>query len=345
MKALSQTQTISCISLLLQNALEESLAVFPVAEHIKDFTTLIEYLENSQLETNFNTPLPNTESYAWSSQYNMLRWIENSWNEIESIIENQCQMELLEGINFENLKATNEFLKIFEEAINDLEQNNSPTLHLVIVYLHELKKSCNKDENDCDLVKTLKGELLLHLEKISKENITILHKLAIFLYPPTNKLLTFNAKEKQLIEKECIRLMQNIQTETGGYVKQEPELDIPLQPVSKRRKLFVDFVETQSINDPHELIIQELNSYKNIKVENTEDFDIFKWWELQRNNFPLLSKLSHSLFTTPASRASIHHIFTSAINLLYNVKSEAEEREVEQIMFLKINSDDYEMES
>ncbi|XP_037826609.1 uncharacterized protein LOC119614570 [Lucilia sericata] len=222
-----------------------------------------------------------------------------------------------------------------------MEEDNS-ALHLVMVYLHELKKSCDTNDNefkDFDFIEKLKQKLRYYLDQSVKDQLTDLHKIALFLYPPTNKLLQFSTEEKKYIENECIRLMKTFKSDQLPTIKQEPETTY--SPARKRKKFFSDFVEPETSRDPHELIIQELQFYKYMRVANSPEFDVFVWWEQQKANLPLLYKLSSSILATPASSCSVQRIFSAASSLLCENRYDLSQNEikVDQIMFIHANSE------
>lgn len=187
-----------------------------------------------------------------------------------------------------------------------LEGEYYATLHLLLIYLHQLKIACEANGCDLDLVQSLKEKLRFYLETVVMNNITIFHKIAVFLYPPTNKLLQCSDAEKQYIEDECVRLLKCYQ---NGIPTIPRDARTSSSPVSKHKKLFLDFVEPERHHDTNEVVIEELQLYKSTRVMNSADFNVFHWWEQQKNNFPLLYKLSCVVLATPASSASSNECF------------------------------------
>ncbi|KAI8128875.1 Transposable element Hobo transposase [Lucilia cuprina] len=334
---------ISCITHSLNNALQNSIEeVTEVMEIVKSCEKLVNFFNNSPHNCNFNRSLQSFSPNRWNSLYNMFISLENNWNEISEFLEEQNEQQRLNEINLNYLKAISKTLQPFDEAIECLEEENSATLHLVLVYLHELKKSCDTNDNefkDFDFIEKLKQNLRYHLEQLVKDQLSDLHKIALFLYPPTNKLLQFSTEEKKYIDNECIRLMKSFVIDQPSTIKQEPETIY--SPAHKRKKFFTDFVEPETSRDPNELIMQELQFYKYMRVTNSADFDVFGWWQQQKASLPLLYKLSCSILATPASSSSVQRIFSAASSLLCENTYDLAQNEikVDQIMFIHANSE------
>lgn len=55
---------------------------------------------------------------------------------------------------------------------------------------------CTVYDNDLELIKKLKEKLKLYINSIVEENISIYHKIALYLFPPANNLTQFDEIEK-----------------------------------------------------------------------------------------------------------------------------------------------------
>lgn len=338
LKIIPEANYLPCMSQLLTDALFKSIEVVPEVLEVKNVCTdLVNYLTKQGQESVLGDLADNSYQNSWIATYKMLNSIDGNWNEIESILRTKNDKPRILAVNTNRLKAVIKCLHPFEEAIESLEDDSYATLHLVIVYLHELKKSCETDDEfqDFEFIEQLKESLRNNLEKIETEYLTIIHKVALFLYPPTNKLLQFNDLEKQLIEDECIRLMDNFKDEVNPVVKLEPKSPTSAA-ASKRRKLFSDFIEpeTKCVN---EHFSHEIQLYKTTRVVNSPDFDVFKWWKLQKDTFPFLYKLSCSVLATPATSAA-------AKRILFKGKA-FNEAKLEKILFVNSNAKPEELET
>lgn len=283
----------------------------------------------------------------WLFVYKTLYYIANFWSRVEKTVNstNEAQMP---NINKQHLEAVVKTLRPFKDALESLEEPNNATLHLVLVYLHDLKKTCEAKDTECkqySFIKNLKKLLAQKLEKIVTENITVFHKLALFLYPPANKLLQFDDIEKKNIEEECLRLMKCFKTDPRTNIKEETDV-VCNAAQSKRKKLFSDFVYSGTEKDSSELVKEELQIYKLTRVTDTEHFNVFDWWEQQQQHFPRLYKLSHTVLATPATSTAAQRIFASISDLLCDQWPEFYTNDIdrERIAFVKFNTDPDELD-
>ena len=270
---------------------------------------LVKYIKKSGK----NSFLPRTlKSYSptrWNTHYYLFESIENNWMEIFKILEESNQIQRFDSINLSYIKLILPLLKSFEEASKQLESDKHPTLHLSIIYVHKLKKKCTVNLADSTIIKTLKESLTNYLESVVMDNLSIYHKIALFLFPPANQLLQFSEEEKTQIKDKCMNLML-------GYISDGDNDRNIAQIESESNGLFSDFVKCQSICNPTQRVEREFNRYRSLDVAFTTSFNILQWWELHKDEFPLLYKVSCKILATPASSASSERIFFVARNLL-----------------------------
>lgn len=167
------------------------------------------------------------------------------------------------------------------------------------------------------------------------KNINIYHKIAHFLFPPTNKLKQFMESEKNIIKMECKKLMiffaKNITDEHDN---------LPSTKISMlNSELLADFVDEPASWNCYDKIEREIRLYENTDVDFYDDFNILQWWNSHKAEFPILYKVSCKLLAIPASSAASERVFSMARNLITEKRSMIgyNHVNVNQIMFLHSN--------
>lgn len=321
-------RSIRCIKSLLENAIE---LVF------RDNVDLYQLLQKcislvEQCETSSSLL---SESYPMSQQYSIMYYFElvaANWDALsESIVDKSESTR----ISIE-IKAVSNILVSFTQTFEALKEHNIPTLHIVIPHLHKLTKLCANNVEDNSKVNLLKSSLRTYLESIAKNHITKFHKIALFLFPPTKKLLLFNEPERRDIIAECKAMMEEFYIEPDNGPKR-----IKLDDEYHDSDIFSDFVEQTSTDTKADAINNEINEYLSRNVALSKIFCILDWWRSNKGVFPLLYQVSCKVLTTPATIALSQRAILQAQNLFSDQSRSTQYSEdvVNEIIFLNNNMD------
>ncbi|EDW01392.1 GH20480 [Drosophila grimshawi] len=282
---------VNCISKMLGNVIESA---FKEVDALKDMLNqakeLVKYMENSGAFLNLETPLVNYSPNEWKSIYHMLKSIESHWTELINLCGD------ISGHNQQEISSVVNLLGHFEKCCRTLEDENLPTLHLVIPHLHRLRKQCSQP-SQTTVESNMKLKLMDLLESLVQNHIVEFHKMAMFLFPPTNQLLQCTRTERNQTIEKCRMLMKRFcpqessqNCDTLATVKQEVEDD-----------LFSDFVTAHT---PEDMILKEIRRYSDLQVPLCDGYNVLNWWYFHKDNFPLLYPLSCRILGTPASSAA-----------------------------------------
>jgi len=215
-------------------------------------------------------------------------------------------------INKIELKAIVSILQSFEETIMALEKENTPTMHMIIPHLHKLNKLCAYNDKDILIAKSFKNQLKTQLKIFGSEHITKYHRIALFLFPPTKKLLLFNELERKTTIKDCKAMMQQFYVDTESCRKR-----IKIDVEYCDNGIFSDFIEQSSSGDNKiDTIDKEINEYVSRNITLSEEFNVLEWWKANQVTFPLLHKVSFKVLGTPASIIPSQRGILQARNLL-----------------------------
>lgn len=291
--AFENRQHLQCISSLLSNAIEK------VFQDVSELQTLLEKcidLAQDYRESNENFGLQTHLCPLHRSQIlHYLKTVKDnrhefSHNPLESIVN---------------------ILISFEQTSQALEKCNTPNIHITIPHLHKLKKLCVIDADDHGTVKALKSAIKSHLDLITSKHITKYHKIALFLFPPTKKLLVFDDSERNETLSDCKIMMQQFYVETDNSRK---KIKVDIEYCADG--IFSDFIEQSTSDNKIDIINQEINEYLSRKIILSEEFNVLEWWKANKILFPLLYQVSCKILGTPASVAPSQRAILKARALL-----------------------------
>lgn len=337
--AFKQFRHIYCIDQLLNNVIEKGIKeVDEISELCNLSSKLVEYFKISGENSKLNSSLKSFCPSRWNTMFYLLESIENNWLEIRKFLKVKNELQRIENINLSYVKGIVKALKPFEQASKIFEEEKYATLPLVYVYINGLIENCIAESDDMDVIKRFKYIIREHLETTVMSNLTILHKIALFLFPPANKLIQFNEVEKATLKSECAALLQT-------YLENNDE-GTSSQPSSSSNKImipsyFKNFVISASNINSKDKISAEIEAYQNMNIPFEENFDAINWWHLHQLQFSLLYKLSCKILATPAFSASSERVFSKARQLLSEKRTNitSNSRTLNQIIFLNFNTD------
>lgn len=242
----------------------------------------------------------------------------------------------MQNINLSDVRALASLLAPFEDCSRKLEGSNYPTLHLVITHIKNLTNILTLSDNDVEIVKKCKVALKKYLDEIVFGNLKKFHKIALFLFPPKNKLSQFT----EVVKKETLKELESIMIETHLKTQAE-EIDIINPPNLAIDPIFADYIQPIENLNIHSVLKTEISAYENVNLPYSPEFNVLQWWKNNQQQFPLLYKIACKLLAVPASSAASERAFSVAKNLINNkrCKIATTDDSVNKIMFLHSNID------
>lgn len=332
--AFIQYQNIFCVNHLINNTIDKSINNSPqIKEIVSSCSKLVKYFKKSGENCGLMTTLKSVCPTRWNTEYYALLSIYKNFSDVQNVLVEKKMTEQYKIIKEYYLEQILNVLRPFEEASKKLEGDLNATIHLVHPYIQQLKNKCIAVDEELDFIVQFKNSLLQTLQLVVENNITIYHRIAIFLFPPANQLLQFSADEREEVINKCKVLMT-------AYIDDTPQ---PTEPVETQSSsgifnLFQSYARQTEISEGN-IIDNEITKYKNTSVPLHDDFNVLNWWYNRQIEFPLLFKLSCHILAVPASSAPSERIFSKARNLITDKRSQigVNQKSFNHIMFINVN--------
>ena len=320
-KALENEQRLNCSSHLFSNVLE---AAFKETENLGPFINsckkLVKYFKKANLQHMLETSLKSHCKTRWNTHSVMFKSIYDNFDQIKETLEHKDQIEKLQAINYSVLKNLVALCENFDIICKKLQGSNYVTLSFVLPSIQKLKSICEQQPDDLTIISSLKKNVIKQVDKTWIPNLTIVHKAAVFLYPPLNKHYADDVKQF------CISKM---------ILNYLPSTSVsPAEPSFSREHNFF-FSNLISNSTPSaEAAEKEFERYKMTQINISEEFDPIIWWATHSNEFPKLSKLALRILSIPASSADSERIFSLAGNVVNEKRSRLLPKTIDSIIFL-----------
>lgn len=321
-------QHVHCIRSLLNNAMDQVFKeVSELQQMLQTCISLVKHCQESGKLTNAKS-LPS--SLHGNTIVYYIKSVEDNWHLVSEILVDKSETPIL----IADIKAVVNILLSFEQSVQAMAEETMPTLHIIIPHLHKLKKLCSNNPEDISIATILKSALRSHLDSIERVHITKYHKIALFLFPPTNKLLLFEESDKRATIEDCKRMMQQFYVETDN-TRKKIKFDVEYCGDG----IFTDFLEPMSSDSKLDIINNEINEYLSRKMSLREMSNVLDWWNANRVLFPLLYKVSCKILGTPASIAPSQRALLQARTLLSEQPNgmQCAEDMINEIVFLGNN--------
>lgn len=110
---------------------------------LRGYIRLVKYFKHSGLQNSLKKSLKQSIETRWNSNYDMLDLILQQHEKISTLLLSNNHFERIVQINANTLKTVVAFLKLFKDATNDLESDNStPSASLPLPWSVRLIEHC-----------------------------------------------------------------------------------------------------------------------------------------------------------------------------------------------------------
>uniref|UniRef100_A0A1I8Q317 BED-type domain-containing protein n=2 Tax=Stomoxys calcitrans TaxID=35570 RepID=A0A1I8Q317_STOCA len=334
------SRLINCSSYMLAKVIDKSLEDTPQLVGLTNNCSLIAHLYKDligeQMEEEEEQSQPEALLTDCNSSFTLLLLISSKWFEIRKFKSQIVDTLRLSQTTWMAIQTLMDLFKNVEIIMKRLQDNQSPSLCFVIPSVKRLKMMCESIPNhEATEIALFKANMLKNLDAIwCSNNINMWHKIAYFLYPPTNKEQTHELPD---IKKFCMEQMKAI---LPDQVEKAEELSSPLSiktPPSDEEEdadeidFFFPQLRTHNTNARLKTQQQQQEELERYCLENVllnANFNVLQWWESNANKYPLLSKLALQILTIPASTKKLQRLKALRKNVI------SQSKDVDNILFL-----------
>ncbi|XP_053951127.1 uncharacterized protein LOC128858685 [Anastrepha ludens] len=359
MEAFKSNNRIYCLNYLLQSAMDEAIFRTPeIGELLETCTKLYNFLTSV---SDLFTISDQFVSQRWETDFRILSSLADYWNEALEISKGHEGEEsrIIENLNLQNIIGLLKIYNVYELPTKDLDCGYIPTIHLAVIHVKVLERLYANTLNNSDIIKKFKENLLEVLGTFFLSNMTIHHKIALYLFPALRELIMLSPNDKELVRAECKRIMQR-------YVDEEPSVAslvyatlqaeheqlilgflnmLTVRDIQETNLVdpaaFADFViPYEGMDNAEEKINNEIRAYEDTNVTDHDSFNPLNWWDVYKPQFPLLYRICCKIFAVPATAEACKAIIEKAIPLIFKCESRDDDLHptfVNDVLFLHFN--------
>ncbi|CAM4863240.1 unnamed protein product [Rotaria socialis] len=263
----------------------------------------------------------------------MLEVFLDVYDELTGVI-NNAFMANLAAIDKELLEELCAFLKLFDQAIDELSEEEKPTMHKVIPIRQLLLNHCDLKYEDSGELKQLKcfvGKSTLYVY-------TILHpSLKHFEIAPNEKSKAIALVRQELL-KRSLPLSNNITATDHEGVATNPLIMIDKSKLITSNYLLTRcFDQRPLIPKPVLTPTSELDNYMSSDIQLRENDNVLLFWKENTELFPILSSMVRDLFAIPASNTTVERLFSSSKNTVTDRRTSLNGKNGNELLFLQKN--------
>ncbi|KAL1276173.1 hypothetical protein QQF64_035796 [Cirrhinus molitorella] len=293
---------IPCVAHVLNTILKHTFSgsdIEEVTEMIDVCKGIVKYLKKASASTALPHGLVQECETRWNSKIDMLKSVSKQYREINELLESRGQSESMEGIHQNTLTTVIDFLEPFKKASEELQGEDYPTLHLVMLWFYKLDAHCKPVFGDPEYMALLHQKLIL----------TDAHKIALFLCPHYKSLKMMTETER----KNLHRIIGNLIYPVSFEAADSPETSSTTAPRTstgedvtnksqREKRPRVDFAEWA--NDAG--LTNEFERYcaAHFTLDDCDENRLLEFWERQAPTFPRLRALARRILCVPASSAA-----------------------------------------
>ncbi|CAF1084039.1 unnamed protein product [Rotaria magnacalcarata] len=272
----------------------------------------------------------------------MLNVFRNVYDDIGGIL-NDNYMNYLIGVDKYILEELCGFLKRFDQAIDELSEQEKPNMHKFLPIRQLLLNHCNLKSDECLELQELKiflGERIKTAWILQDQHYmcTLLHPLLKnFDIAPNERAKAFDLVKKELLAR--VSSSHTIANTSSGNINTTTTTTTTNTTTSLASNDLLSFC----FDRPQQKIISnstplnELYDYMTLDVQINECDDILSFWKANVKSFPTLSAIVCDLFAIPASNTIIERLFSLSKITVSDRRTSLAPDKLNKLLFLQKN--------
>lgn len=282
-------------------------------------------------------------STRWNSTYYMLERLLEQKSALALYAAENGKIQNLSSTQWTILENVLHLLQPFEE-ITKIMSSSEGIASEVIPTVLTLQRYLDKTGSQFFGVGTMKDALKDNLTARFSEIFTNEFFVIATLLDPRFKVAFFPEFEKDNVKKLLLKKINAQNPKPNNVVVSEsiPNKKCKVSVAhSSFWECFSEIAENSNENAKnvareHEDNVEELNSYFNLPLVERKS-NALKWWQLNKNNFPVLANLARKFLSTPASSVWSERLFSEAGNICSKTRNRLLPDNIEELAFIHHN--------
>ncbi|CAF4762223.1 unnamed protein product [Rotaria sp. Silwood2] len=286
----------------------------------------------------------------WRCYFNIHDSLNTSYEKLNIILRERQEQHRLFNIDPVLLNEIVQLMNPFSMVFDKLEAANQPTFQNVVPSYYRMINDVQPKSNDHKIIIDLKSEIRYSLDEKYLSSILQLHWIGTYLDPSFKSF--FFVSDRLYLETQktevnkglhilAADIIQNSDTSASSQLKASSEKPLP----SKRLKddPFSDFRnrktnQSTSFVDQHALTIEldrQIQIYDSMEINDDYDNNPFSFWNEHKDDLWILARIAKSVLVIPASSAESERHFSSAGQIVTEIRSSLDPDHVEALVVLK----------
>ena len=317
---------------------------------IDDCKGLVQYFNQANLQKQLMKTLKSENDTRWSSLYDMLQSINDAYDQVTAVLRVKRKDDKIDRISKSLLSQLLRFLKEFMIATKRLEGVKVPTIHLVVLSLAQMSKTCDTPiggDTVCMHPEVIKLRGIVKTVLIAKFKLHKIHIAAAFLDPrQTSRLMNNHRIDHSLLsegldlvelhfERHYARSEQAVVTSAEQQGRNDDGL---YRPRMKSKSLFALDDEEHALTNTGRPLQTEIELVR-LRPDDVEDenFDLLLWWRANMQQFPMLAKVAQYILAIPASSAESERVFSASSNTITQKRTQLLPSNLNGLLIIKSN--------
>ncbi|CAF4940274.1 unnamed protein product [Rotaria sp. Silwood1] len=266
---------------------------------------IVTHVRRSHRQIKLKGKLQLYSNTRFNGAFYMLEVFFDVYDELPGVI-NKNLIDSLAAIDKDLLEELCVFLKLFDQAIIQLSDEDKPTIHQVILIRQLLINHCEVKYDDSDGLKAIKyflGERIksIWIPQDQHYMSTLLHpSLKHFHIAPHEQSKAIKLVKQELLKRTSIPVVVAATDSKTGTSTTSSTFNTST-PVPSNDLLGRCFDQPQ----PVVKLANELDDYMALETQLHETDDVLLFWKENAKTFPVLSSIVRDLFAIPASNTSV----------------------------------------
>ncbi|CAF3817810.1 unnamed protein product [Rotaria magnacalcarata] len=286
-----------------------------IQQLFNDIHDIVVYLRSCHDQSKLSKKLQLFSKTRWNSSYEMISSFIDVFPELNCVVTDKDRKSILARIDFDELLAFAKYLKHFVDVTELLSSENTPTIHLVLLFKHRLINLSKPNEND--------PESLQKFKKYFEDQIPTywelddVHYIAAILHPNTKHL----QKSQQ----------------TNASFDSEAESPQQISLLSNGSNDFLSECYDQPSAAGVVAINDEFKRYLQSNDTLIDNEDLLTFWKRQKNLYPILYSIVCDILIIPASNTAVERLFSASGHAVTDTRTRLSAQKLDKLMFIKKN--------